>query len=192
MWRCQAHTADGAPQPLPPKSSASLPARWAQAAASWDHPCFPEAPTKHQPSSDSASPGIRRASPGNPLSPRLRMLHQSALVPCGYYRLPPTGKLKTAEARRLKSGIGGAKLSKASEAETVPTSILISDGSRCPLACGCLGPVLAASSISASLFQRLCHGRCHSLWLSRLGTQHSVCEDSIPGLALWVKDPALP
>ena len=32
------------------------------------------------------------------------------------------------------------------------------------------------------------------LWLSRLGTGHSVCEDmdSIPVLAQWVKDPVLP
>ena len=31
------------------------------------------------------------------------------------------------------------------------------------------------------------------MWPSRLRTQHSVCEDGglIPGLAKWVKDPAL-
>ena len=33
-----------------------------------------------------------------------------------------------------------------------------------------------------------------SLWLSRLRTQESVCEDagSIPGLAQWIKDLVLP
>ena len=32
------------------------------------------------------------------------------------------------------------------------------------------------------------------LWLSRLRTQHGVCDDggSIPGLALWAKDPVSP
>ena len=34
-------------------------------------------------------------------------------------------------------------------------------------------------------------GREFWVWLNRLTTQHSVCEDVIPGLARWVKDPAL-
>ena len=31
------------------------------------------------------------------------------------------------------------------------------------------------------------------MWLSRLRTQHNVCEDvgSVPGLSQWVKDPVL-
>ena len=77
----------------------------------------------------------------------------SALVSCSYYKLQPTGHLKTTELYSLSSigqkseikVLAGPCPRQALRQKPSCTSVVASGSSMCSLACGCLTPILVIS-----------------------------------------------